>query len=94
MIIILTNSINEIIGYSLLGDIDGGISIDETSLPHDFMILFKPRFYLYRDGKVIRNMNYQEDNDIFIERDKEIEELRERIDELESKYESLTQGAN
>ncbi|WP_070373116.1 DUF2977 domain-containing protein [Mammaliicoccus sciuri] len=90
--IILTNSNNEIISYSLLGDIDGGILIDETTMPKDFLNLFKPKYYLYHDDKIIKNLNYREEDENISYRDVEMEELKVRVDELENKVKELTQG--
>ena len=92
--IILTNSNNEIISYSLLGDIDGGILIDETTIPKDFLYLFKPKYYLYHDDKVIKNINYREEDENVFYRDIEMEELKGRVEELENKVKELTQGTD
>lgn len=92
--IILTNSNNEIISYSLLGDIDGGILIDEKTMPKDFLNLFKPKYYLYHDDKVIKNINYREEDENIAYRDIELEELKGRVEGLENKVKELTLGTD
>jgi len=92
--IILTNSNNEIISYSLLGDIDGGILIDEKTMPKDFLNLFKPKYYLYHDDKVIKNINYREEDENIAYRDIELEELKGRVEGLENNVKELTLGTD
>ncbi len=92
--IILTNSNNEIISYSLLGYIDGGILIDETTMPKDFFNLFKPKYYLYHEDKIIKNLNYREEDENIAYRDVEIEELKGRVEGLENKVKELTLGTD
>ena len=57
---ILINDKNEILSFALVGGFDNGIQIDEY--PEDFISYFKPKFFIYSDGDIKINPNFEEDN--------------------------------
>ena len=57
---ILLNDKNEIISFALIGGFDNGIEVNEY--PEDFILYFKPKFFIFSDGVIKRNPNFEEDN--------------------------------
>lgn len=57
---ILLNNKNEIISFALIGGFDNGIEVNEY--PEDFILYFKPKFFIFSDGVIKRNPNFEEDN--------------------------------
>lgn len=57
---ILLNDKNEILSFALVGGFDNGIQINEY--PEDFISYFKPKFFIYSDGDIKINPNFEEDN--------------------------------
>lgn len=57
---ILLNDKNEILSFALVGGFDNGIQINEY--PEDFILYFKPKFFIYFNGIIERNPNFEEDN--------------------------------
>lgn len=57
---ILINNKNEILSFALVGGFDNGIQINEY--PEDFILYFKPKFFIYSNGIIERNPNFEEDN--------------------------------
>lgn len=57
---ILINNKNEILSFALVGGFDNGIQINEYS--EDFILYFKPKFFIYSNGIIERNPNFEEDN--------------------------------
>ena len=57
---ILLNDKNEILSFALVGGFDNGIQINEY--PEDFILYFKPKFFIYSNGIIERNPNFEEDN--------------------------------
>ena len=58
------NSNNEIIGYAIVGDLEGSIEINDSIVPQDFMLHFKPTRYLYNEGTIELNSDFEEENEI------------------------------
>lgn len=56
---ILVNDKNEITSYVVLGEIEGSVEFEGT-LPEGFEENFRPNFYLFKDGEIVINPNYQE----------------------------------
>lgn len=61
---ILINKKNEIIDYAIVGSLDGDFEIDDSIVPQDFMIYFKPTRYLYNEGTIELNSDFEEDTEI------------------------------
>lgn len=61
--IILLDKNNLIISYAITGGIEGGIEID--NIPDNFIVNFKPRYYLYNEGKIEVNKEYKEETETF-----------------------------
>ncbi len=61
---ILINKKNEIIDYAIVGSLDGDFEIDDSIVPQDFMIYFKPKRYLYNEGTIEVNSDFEEDTEI------------------------------
>ena len=57
---ILINNKNEILSFALVGGFDNGIQVNEY--PEDFILYFKPKFFIYSDGGIKINPNFEEDN--------------------------------
>ena len=62
---ILLNQNNEIIAYAVIGGIKREgyetVTIENNSIPKSFRQSFKPRYFLYKDGEVKLNANYEEE---------------------------------
>lgn len=61
---ILINKKNEIIDYAIVGSLDGDFEIDDSIVPQDFMIYFKPKRYLYNEGTIEVNSDFEEETEI------------------------------
>lgn len=61
---ILINKKNEIIDYAIVGSLDGDFEIDDSIVPQGFMIYFKPKRYLYNEGTIEVNSDFEEDTEI------------------------------
>ncbi|MCD8825439.1 MULTISPECIES: DUF2977 domain-containing protein [Staphylococcus] len=61
---ILINKKNEIIDYAIVGSLDGDFEIDDSIVPQDFMIYFKPKRYLYNKGTIEVNSDFEEETEI------------------------------
>ena len=62
---ILLNDKNEILSFALVGGFDNGIQVNEY--PEDFILYFKPKFFIYSDGIIKRNPYYVEEDNNFQE---------------------------
>ena len=60
---ILLNDKNEITNYAIVGGFEDGIEID--NIPDNFIVNFKPRYYLYNEGKIGVNKEYKEETETF-----------------------------
>ncbi|KIJ86808.1 hypothetical protein SE00_07545 [Staphylococcus saprophyticus] len=58
---ILLNDKNEITNYAIVGGFEDGIKID--NIPDNFIANFKPRYYLYNEGKIEVNKEYKEETE-------------------------------
>lgn len=61
---ILINKNNEIIDYAIVGSLDGDFEIDDSIVPQGFIVHFKPTRYLYNEGTIEVNNNFEEENEI------------------------------
>lgn len=61
---ILINKNNEIIDYAIVGSLDGDFEIDDSIVPQDFMLYFKPKRYLYNEGAIELNSDFEEETEI------------------------------
>lgn len=61
MMQILLNGEREITNYAIVGGFEDGIEID--NIPDNFIVNFKPRYYLFEDNEIIVNKDYKEDTD-------------------------------
>lgn len=59
MMQILINTNGEITNYAIVGGFEDGIEID--NIPNDFIKNFKPRYYLFEEGRIEVNNKYKED---------------------------------
>src|SRR5699024_5635812 len=57
---LLLNDKNEILSFALVGGFDNGIQINEY--PEYFILYFKTKFFIYSNGIIERNPNFEEDN--------------------------------
>lgn len=60
---ILLNDKNEITNYAIVGGFEDGIEID--NIPDNFIVNFKPRYYLYNEGEIEVNKEYKEETETF-----------------------------
>ena len=62
---ILLNQNNEIIAYAVSGGIEREgyetLTIENNFIPKSFRQSFKPKYFLYKDGEVKVNTNYEEE---------------------------------
>lgn len=56
---ILINSKNEIISFAIVGGFENGVEVD--NIPENFIINFKPKYYLYSEGEIEVNKNFEEE---------------------------------
>ena len=61
---ILVNKNNQIISFAVVGGFDGGIEIDDSIVPQGFISYFKPARYLYKEGTIELNNDFEEENKI------------------------------
>ena len=59
---ILLNDKNEITNYAIVGGFENGFEVD--NIPDSFIANFKPRYYLYNEGKIEVNKEYKEETEI------------------------------
>lgn len=59
---ILLNDKNEITNYAIVGGFENGFEVD--NIPDSFIVNFKPRYYLYNEGKIEVNKEYKEETEI------------------------------
>lgn len=85
---ILVNSENLIVGYADIGGIEGGIDIDKSILPNDFIPQFKPQKFQYEDGKIEYNKNFVDNTEADILKNDNTT-LVEKIVKLESELQEL-----
>lgn len=57
---IIINKNNEITGYAIIGGIEGEISIPYENVPDSFIENFDSKYYIYVDGKINTNPDYEE----------------------------------
>lgn len=62
---LLTNVDNEIIGYSIIGGIDGDFEVSDDIIPSGFFDNYKPKYYIYKNNSIVVNPNYQSEETTF-----------------------------
>ena len=64
---ILLNQYNEIIAYAVVGGIEREgyktLTIEDNQVPDSFRELFKPSFYIFKNGEIKLNPNYHEETE-------------------------------
>ena len=50
---------NKIVAYVIVGNLKGGIEVDNSILPDDFMMNFKSNYYVYNDNQISINPDYK-----------------------------------
>ena len=50
---------NKIVAYVIVGNLKGGIEVDNSILPDDFMMNFKSNYYVYNDNQISINHDYK-----------------------------------
>lgn len=67
---ILLNENNEIIQYATIGGVERDgyetIEIDDSQVPELFLELFKPKLFIYSNGKITVNQSYWEESETMI----------------------------
>ncbi|WP_436870230.1 DUF2977 domain-containing protein [Staphylococcus shinii] len=66
MMQILVDKNDLIISYALIGGFENGIEINEDRLPINFVESFKPSYFLYKDGEIKLNANYEEKTEKYV----------------------------
>lgn len=61
---VLVDDCNIITAFATVGGFDGGIEVDDSIVPQEFVSYFKPRRYLYNEGKIELNSDFEEDTEI------------------------------
>ena len=89
MMQILINTNDEIINYAIVGGFEDGIEID--NIPDNFIVNFKPRYYLFEDNEIIVNKDYKEDTDeIYEQPEIDLDENTKGLDkELRNMFASM-----
>lgn len=75
------NEKHEITGYATVGGFIGGIEAEASSLPEGFEESFAPGKYLYENGQVMENPNYESPQPA--QEPEESAALEERVSDLE-----------
>ena len=84
---------NLIVGYADVGGIEGGIEIDNSILPSDFILMFRPRKFQYVDGKIQYSKEY-DNNEDSTQLKTDNASLTEKVARLESEIELLKSQIN
>ena len=89
MMQILLNGEREITNYAIVGGFEDGIEID--NIPDNFIVNFKPRYYLFEDNEIILNKDYKEDTDeIYEQPEIDLDENTKGLDkELRNMFASM-----
>jgi hypothetical protein len=59
---ITMNDNNEITGYAIVGGLEGDFEVSDDIIPQEFILNYKPRYYLYQNEQIIVNPNYEEES--------------------------------
>jgi len=57
---ITVNENDEVVGYAVVGGISGEISVPYEKAPADFVEVFAPKYFLYKNGEFSVNPDYKE----------------------------------
>lgn len=56
---------DEVLAFARIGDVENSVDLENSDIPENFETDFKPRYFLYKHGKIFINKNYVEpDNSI------------------------------
>ncbi|WP_210133801.1 DUF2977 domain-containing protein [Staphylococcus sp. GDY8P131P] len=86
---ILINTDDEIINYAIVGGFEDGIEI--SNIPDNFIVNFKPRYYIFEDNEIKVNENYKEKTDeIYEQPEIDLDENTKGLDkELRNMFASM-----
>ncbi|WP_440868127.1 DUF2977 domain-containing protein [Staphylococcus shinii] len=90
---ISVNDENLIVGYADVGGIEGGIEIDNSIIPSDFILMFRPRKFQYIDGKIQYNKEY-DNNEDSTQLKNDNASLTEKVARLEAELQELKNSIN
>ncbi|WP_426462570.1 DUF2977 domain-containing protein [Staphylococcus equorum] len=76
-----------ILSYAIIGNIENSIEISDEIVPKNFIEEFKPNKYRYTNGQIILNENYENNNEIPIE--KPIPNITGSDEELRNMFASM-----
>lgn len=54
------NDKDEVVGYAIVGGISGQIGVPYEKAPADFVEVFAPKYFLYKNGEFSVNPDYKE----------------------------------
>lgn len=54
------NDKDEVVGYAIIGGISGQIDVPYEKAPADFVEVFAPKYFLYKNGEFSVNPDYKE----------------------------------
>lgn len=54
------NDKDEVVGYAIIGGISGQIGVPYEKAPANFVEVFSPKYFLYKNGELKVNPNYKE----------------------------------
>ncbi|MFQ3903762.1 DUF2977 domain-containing protein [Staphylococcus sp. 50Mo3-1] len=57
---ITLNDKDEVVGYAIIGGISGEIGVSYEKAPANFVEVFSPKYFLYKNGELKVNPNYKE----------------------------------
>lgn len=89
---ILVNDNNLITSYATIGGFDGAIEVDDTLVPDTFISEFKPKKFLYEDGKISYNPEYENipnDSDNNKNLQTEVDSLKQQVADLTALIQQL-----
>ncbi|WP_426451274.1 DUF2977 domain-containing protein (plasmid) [Staphylococcus xylosus] len=86
---ILVDNNNIITAFATVGGFDGGIDIDESTIPDTFIPEFKNGKFKYEDGSVIYNREYTEPVKE-VEPPTNNEAMQQEVDSLRKQVEDLS----
>lgn len=86
---ILINRENEIISFAIVGGFEDGFEVD--NIPDNFIVNFKPRYYIFEDNEIKVNENYKEKTDeIYEQPEIDLDENTKGLDkELRNMFASM-----
>ncbi|SPN75211.1 DUF2977 domain-containing protein [Brochothrix thermosphacta] len=61
------NKKSEIISYAIAGNINNSVEIEKQNISESFEDDFKPSYFVFEDGKIRLNKNYQQPKDLVVD---------------------------